>query len=357
MVTSDKTEEIGASIQQSLDHQSFTKVSFWRKDQITKLQSLYSSISIESKKVSINPLTLFLRLIVVVDRKPENETEDYFSYKLSPYPMSLFKDGAMTPAAKSNLKNFLLKDVSPSEPLPGTFKTIADGGAFLWCYKWKENDLFGDIFKKYVDAVRKFAIDVVVSALVFTDDTDNLCLLIHHVDTSQKQNNIYIKNMTKKKESNERVSYRFHNVIDNLDPLIIKFKLFAHAFLGCDTTSAIHNFGKQAIFPKLGASNKLEQIAQQFFLDNISLETIGNASICFFEELYSPGSSLQWIRKIEYHKMVSSDRVSIDPGLLPPSPRAAYYHGLWVYYLMNVWRQLSDDDIDPLSWGWKISNG
>ena len=68
---------------------------------------------------------------MVVERKPENETEDYFSYKLSPYPMSLFKDGAMTPAAKSNLKNFLLKDVSPSEPLPGTFKTIADGGAFL----------------------------------------------------------------------------------------------------------------------------------------------------------------------------------------------------------------------------------
>ena len=49
-----------------------------------------------------------------------------------------------------------------SEPRPGTFKTIADGGAFLWCCKWKENDLFGDIFKKYVDAVRKFGIDVVV---------------------------------------------------------------------------------------------------------------------------------------------------------------------------------------------------
>ena len=24
---------------------------------------------------------------------------------------------------------------------------------------------------------------------------------------------------------------------------------------------------------------------------------------------------------------------------------------------MNVWRQLSDGDIDPLTWGWKISNG
>ena len=49
-----------------------------------------------------------------------------------------------------------------SEPLPGTFKTTGDGGAFLWYCKWKENDLFGDIFKIYVDAVRKFGIDVVV---------------------------------------------------------------------------------------------------------------------------------------------------------------------------------------------------
>ena len=29
------------------------------------------------------------------------------------------------------------------------------------------------------------------SALLLTDDTDNLCLLIHHVDTSQKQHDIY----------------------------------------------------------------------------------------------------------------------------------------------------------------------
>ena len=133
MVKSDKAEEIGALIQQSLDHESFTKTSFRRKDQITTLQSLHSSISIENEKVSIDPLTLFLRLIVVVDRKLENETEDYFSYELPPYPMSLLKDGAMRPPAKSKLKNFLSKDVSPPETLPGTFKTIAGAGAFLWC--------------------------------------------------------------------------------------------------------------------------------------------------------------------------------------------------------------------------------
>ena len=149
-------------MQQSLDHVSFTEASLRRKDQITTLQSLYSSAAIENEKVSMNRLKLFLRLIVVVDRMPESKIEGYFSYELSPYPISLFKDGAMRTATKANLKNFLLKNVSPSKSLPSTFRTIADGGAFLWCCKWQKNDLFGDIFQKYVDTVGKFGIGVIV---------------------------------------------------------------------------------------------------------------------------------------------------------------------------------------------------
>ena len=111
--------------------------------------------------------------------------------------------------------------------------------------------------------------------------------------------------------------------IDNLDRVIVNLILFAHTFTGCDSTSAIHNFGKQAFLSKLAASNNLGRIAQQFLSDSISPERIANASICFFEKPYSPGRSLQQIRKIKYHKMVSSDRASIDPAFLPPSPRAA----------------------------------
>ena len=42
-------------------------------------------------------------------------------------------------------------------------------------------------------------------ALVFTAGTDNLCFLTHHVGTSQKQNDIYIKNMTKKKKKKKKL--------------------------------------------------------------------------------------------------------------------------------------------------------
>ena len=56
----------------------------------------------------------------------------------------------MRTVTKSKLKNFLLKGVSLSEPLPGTFRATADGGTFLWCCKWKKNNMFGDIFQKCV---------------------------------------------------------------------------------------------------------------------------------------------------------------------------------------------------------------
>ena len=66
--------------------------------------------------------------------------------------------------------------------------------------------------------------------------------------------------------------------------------------------------------------------------------------------LQSPFFTLQKIRKQKYDAMVVSDCSRIDPALLP-SPRAAFYHGLQVYYQTAVWKDLSDVDKDPLHWG------
>ena len=54
--------------------------------------------------------------------------------------------------------------------------------------------------------------------------------------------------------------------------------------------------------------------------------------------------------------MASSDRANIDPAVLPPSPRAAFFHGLRVHHQVLVWKDLSQVDKDPLRWGWKIEN-
>ena len=76
--------------------------------------------------------------------------------------MSLFKGGMMREAKRSTLKSFLLQAISPAEPFSGTCSIIVDGGAFLWCCNRNKGELFGDIFREYVDTASYFRINVIV---------------------------------------------------------------------------------------------------------------------------------------------------------------------------------------------------
>lgn len=199
---------------------------------------------------------------------------------------------------KAKLKSFLLEDVPPSEPLPGAFRTITDGDAFLRCCKWKKNDLFGDIFQKYIDIKGLFGIDVVLfdgyavsnkdcahkkrteKKLNIVDILDgnpcpveqelffanynnkdkfiselarmlesegvNVVMCSCDADISQKQH-LYQKHY-KENENNGRACYRIYDVVDNLDQVIFNFILFAYTFTCCDLASTIHNFGNKQFF-------------------------------------------------------------------------------------------------------------
>ena len=49
-------------------------------------------------------------------------------------------------------------------------------------------------------------------------------------------------------------------------------------------------FGKTSILAKLKGSSKLRNIADQFYLEDMSVEDIGNGTIYFFELLHSASS-------------------------------------------------------------------
>ena len=72
--------------------------------------------------------------------------------------------------------------------------------------------------------------------------------------------------------------------------------------------------------------------------------------------MHSPFDKLSQIRKRKFDEMIRKDRAKIDPSLLPPSPIAAYYHGLGVYYQIKVWKNLKDTDLEPTQWGEKLRN-
>ena len=189
---------------------------------------------------------------------------------------------------------------------------------------------------------------------VFADDTDILSLLIHHMANSfTYMYNIYITNV---KKEQRRECYNVTDILNALENHVIKYLLFAHAFTGCDTTSAIHNFGKTSIFKKLKDSVALRNIGDVFYEEFKAPEEISNACIHLFEKMCSPSDQLPQIRKRRYDEMVGADRARINPSQLPPSPRAAYYHGLCVYHQIKVWKALSDTDLEPIQWGWKLRN-
>jgi 5'-3' exonuclease len=441
IVTCDKAEEIGAIIQKTLDGRSFADCSFKRTNQIKNLQSLYSSISLENDEISIDPLTLFLRLAVAIERKPETEIESYFYYELTPYPTSLFVGGKMRVAQKATLKNHLIKKVLHSTQ-ESSGKVVADGGALLWLCNWQKNEKFRTIFQQYVAKCHSLKINIVVfdgyskstkdathasrsgkssevveicednfcpsdrtqflnnyknkerfikhlantlqangfevilcpsdadttivktaleivgeSVTVLADDTDIMILLIHHVYFKYCDCNIFLKNMTTHKDAGERVKYSINDIIASCDEIHIESILFAHAFTGSDTTSSIYRFGKTKILKNLKNSGELKNIVEQFYASDLTPENIGKATIRIFELLYSPTDTLQQIRRKKYEATISQDRSKIDPAILPPSPRAAFFHGLRVYHQIMVWKQLHNTDINPLCWGWQISNG
>ena len=66
---------------------------------------------------------------------------------------------------------------------------------------------------------------------------------------------------------------------------------------------------------------------------------------------------LQEIRRHMYDEIFSSTRKTIDQTCLPPSSRAAHFHGLRVYHQMKVWIKLSKADIEPTKLGWETKQG
>ena len=127
----------------------------------SRTTNTYSNIKVNNDNISVDRLTLFLSLSVIVEKKPEKEIEDYFYYELTSFPMSLFKDGLMRSAQKHKLKNYLTRRILPMPYAPNSFR-IADGGALLYCCDWNKGEIFDNIFEKYIQFLNYFKVGVVV---------------------------------------------------------------------------------------------------------------------------------------------------------------------------------------------------
>ena len=106
-VNCDTAESIGSKNQESLDNVSLSAASIKRSEKAITLASLKPSVKIKNDDVIIDPLVLFSRLIVLIQRT--TDICGYFAYELAPVPTALFKDNMMRKPNKSSLAKALDK--------------------------------------------------------------------------------------------------------------------------------------------------------------------------------------------------------------------------------------------------------
>ena len=138
-------QEIGIAGVSRIIGKTFADVSFKKKNNVVTLAFERNSLKIGKKKVAADPLTLYQRMCKA---KQSEDLQEYKSYKIVPYPLSLFNEDGMRKCTKSAL-------YTAFSPLPINFQlpkhhmVVIDGGYILHKVVWNQNLTFGDILIDY----------------------------------------------------------------------------------------------------------------------------------------------------------------------------------------------------------------
>ena len=192
------------------------------------------------------------------------------------------------------------------------------------------------------------------NTVLIGDDTDLLVLLCSQA--SETSFDIYFRPQPKLNSKKTPRCWNIKLVQAALGKDICDNLLFAHAILGCDTTSRLFGIGKPVALKKLKSSEHFRQQASVFkhpCATHDDIVTAGeNALVCLYNG--KPGDRLDALRLQRFHQKVSSSTTCVKPRNLPPTSSAAQYHSQRVYHQVQQW---SGVDMCAEDWGWKISDG
>ena len=170
-INCDTAENIGQEIQNKLDGLPFTETKVKRNDQIRTLKILKVGVQIGKEKVNVDPLLLFSRLLLLVER--EEDVKSYFRYELTSIPTSLFENGMMRKPTKSNLAKSIKQGVPTNSPTSNQLYHVLDGGSLLHKVKWLPNSTYQSILNQYSNYV-KGCIRYIFACLFFKSKLDHL---------------------------------------------------------------------------------------------------------------------------------------------------------------------------------------
>ena len=186
---------------------------------------------------------------------------------------------------------------------------------------------------------------------VVGDDTDLLVLLCYHCDLSSKK--LFFAPEPKSNKA-PRI-WDIHTLKEKLGQDTCHLILFAHALLGCDSTSRIHGVGKGLALKRLIEDNDFRTSAAVFMQKSASKEEIKTAGEDALLIIYgsSKGGSLNKLRREVFEKKVTTANSFVHPEHLPPTSDAAKFHSYRVFYQVQVWTGEPDPELKAEEWGWK----
>ena len=151
-VNCDEAETVGLLLQKDWDEKRYGQVTLHKSGKIRTMTDIIKSRCSTKSKPNIDPHTLFNRLVLVGERT--ETVRGCFGYELTPYPMSLFKDGLIRKPVKPDLLRNVVRDLT-SEALPQALQYVVDGGYILPKVRWTAQSNTDDILRLYVSFLKK----------------------------------------------------------------------------------------------------------------------------------------------------------------------------------------------------------
>ena len=140
---------------------------------------------------------------------------------------------------------------------------------------------------------------------ILGDDTDLLIFSLDKIGKEeQRLNSLYLRNESNRSSNKPKRTWLLQNLVEVLGEKS-KYILFAHAFLGCDTTSHVHGIGKpQAL--KMLENEHSKNAAMVFTLENVSKETIQQKIEECFLLLYKAPATVKTLNELCYMKFIET---------------------------------------------------
>lgn len=155
-VNCDKALSVGMLAMEKTVGQTFSTLKLSRLSCVRPLSAMTRGVKVGADEIApVDVNQLFHRLVVLLQREPETEMQEIFSYELAPVPAALFDENFMRVGRKSALVPAIEAFCPADSMVPPDRRFVLDGGFLLRVVPWSNLSTFGDIIDTYIAYVQK----------------------------------------------------------------------------------------------------------------------------------------------------------------------------------------------------------